>query len=130
MAKQAHEPFQPHTAVIQRNAAGRFLSGCKPGPGRSIGSRNKLSESLLGDLAEVWETHGKAALIRCAEEEPGRFAQICVGLLPRNVELDVGVDITLRTALDAATAFRTLAALPKDKLLELHADDVATAETE
>jgi hypothetical protein len=79
----------------------------------------------LSDLASVWETHGRAALIRCAEEEPGRFAQICVGLLPKNVELDVNVDITLREALTAATAFRTLAALRQDKLLELRADEAA-----
>jgi hypothetical protein len=124
MAKSAHEgPFEPHTPPIQRNAQGRFLSGTKPGPGRPVGSRNKLSEDLLSDLVDVWSTHGKAALIRCAEEEPGRFAQICVGLLPRDVELNVGIDVTMRAAIDAATAFRTLAALPQDKLIELRANE-------
>jgi hypothetical protein len=41
---------------------GRFLSGCKPGPGRQLGSRNKLAESFIADLRDCWEKHGVAAL--------------------------------------------------------------------
>jgi hypothetical protein len=43
-------------------------------PGRPLGARQKISEALLADLAEVWEEHGKDVLTRLAIDEPGKLA--------------------------------------------------------
>jgi hypothetical protein len=57
--------------------------------GRPIGARQKISEKLLADLAEVWEASGKTVLERLAITDPGKLAQIAYGLLPRDVFISV-----------------------------------------
>jgi hypothetical protein len=49
-------------------------------------------------------------LIRCAEVEPGRFAQICVALLPRDIDVNVSVTHEIRETLEL---FRNRHAPPK-----------------
>jgi hypothetical protein len=96
------------TLTIERDTkTGRFVAGNSGNGGRRPGSRNRLGEKLLSDLADGWETHGKDALIACAEQEPGRFAQICVGLLPKETTIDLNVDV-LHDVTSAVQAFRTL----------------------
>jgi hypothetical protein len=133
MAKQAHGSSfivdaprnaeeieaKPHTPVIKRNSAGQFQKGSDGLGGRKPGSRNKLSESLLGELASVWESHGRAALVACAEQEPGRFAQICVGLLPKNVELDISAELRIGAAMSGLVAFRTLQSMSTSELKQI-----------
>jgi hypothetical protein len=53
--------------------------------GRPVSSRQKISERLLSDLAEVWEAHGKRVLESLAISDPGKLAQIAYGLLPKDV---------------------------------------------
>jgi Family of unknown function (DUF5681) len=48
--------------------------------GRPLGARQKISEKLLADLADVWQEHGKAVLTRLVSEDPGKLAQIAFGL--------------------------------------------------
>jgi hypothetical protein len=73
--------------------SGRFVTGCKPGPGRAKGSRNRLAENFLEDLKTAWEEHGADALRRCALEEPSTFCKIVAGLLPRDIDLNISVDV-------------------------------------
>jgi hypothetical protein len=75
-------------------ASGRFLSGCKPGPGRQRGSRNRLAENFVADLAAAWNEHGEAALKTCALEHPEKFCRIVADLMPRTLDLNVMVDAT------------------------------------
>jgi hypothetical protein len=105
-------------STIRDEKTGRFLPGNSGGPGRSRGSRNRLGEQYLADLKDVWETHGRAALIAAASEEPARFCQMYASLLPR--QLDVDVDIVVREAQSALEAYRTLKALPPAELRKLH----------
>ena len=58
--------------------------------GRPIGARQKISEKLLADLAEVWEANGVSVLQCLAVTDPGKLAQIAYGLLPRDVFISVG----------------------------------------
>jgi hypothetical protein len=51
--------------------------------GRPPGSRQKIAEALLRDIQEVWEACGPDVLLRLANEDPGKLAQIATGLLPR-----------------------------------------------
>jgi hypothetical protein len=57
--------------------------------GRPIAARQKISEALLADLAEVWAEHGKDVLLKLAVSDPGKLAQIAYGLLPRDIFLHV-----------------------------------------
>jgi hypothetical protein len=57
--------------------------------GRAVGSRQKISERLLVDLASVWEKHGESVLERLAISEPGKLATIAYGLLPRDLMISV-----------------------------------------
>lgn len=57
--------------------------------GRPIGARQRISEKLLADLADVWHECGPAVLRKLASEEPGKLATIAFGLLPRDVFVQV-----------------------------------------
>jgi hypothetical protein len=81
------------TTPSDRDAqSGRFLSGCKPGPGRQPGSRNKLAEAFIADLRDAWNQHGAVALRRCAEEEPAQFIRTVAMLMPKDISVTVGVN--------------------------------------
>ena len=78
--------------VAGRDArSGRFLAG-NNGGGRKPGSRSKLGEAFVADLAACWEKHGVEALERCALEEPGQFIKVIASLMPRDINLSVGID--------------------------------------
>jgi hypothetical protein len=87
-----------------RDAKGLFLVGNKPPGGRPKGSRNKLAESFVADLRDVWETHGIEALERCAEEEPAQFVRVVASLMPKDINLNVGIDPTSFASRFAAAA--------------------------
>ncbi|MGY4295134.1 hypothetical protein ACVWXN_003229 [Bradyrhizobium sp. i1.4.4] len=53
--------------------------------GRGPTNRQKIAERLIADLADTWSTHGAAVLRHLATEDPGKFATIAFGLLPRDV---------------------------------------------
>ncbi|MGA8699249.1 MAG: hypothetical protein WB689_36570 [Xanthobacteraceae bacterium] len=70
--------------------SGRFLTG-NNGGGRNQGSRNKLTTEFLNDLYSEWQKSGKSALARLAETDPGGFARLVLGVLPR--ELDIALTV-------------------------------------
>jgi hypothetical protein len=109
---------------VRDTRTGQFLRGHIGMGGRPRGSRNLLSEAYLADLRDVWATHGRAALVACAEEDPGRFCAIFASLLPR--ELDVDISVTRIN--DALAAYRLLQELPNGELrrLQNHADDAGS----
>ena len=73
--------------------SGRFLNGTKGGPGRPKGARSKLGEAFVEDLRRVWEDLGEDALRRCAVEEPGQFLRVVASLMPRDLNINVGIDV-------------------------------------
>lgn len=80
--------------ITHRAPNGRFLPGNPGSPGRPLGSRQKIAEALLSDLAESWKTHGKAVLDKLAKDDPGKYASIAYGLLPRDVMLTVEHEVS------------------------------------
>jgi hypothetical protein len=91
------------TTSSDRDGTGRFVSGCKPGPGRSQGSRGRLASDFLRDLHAAWNEHGVDALARCAKTEPGVFCKIIANLLPRDIDINLVARVD---AADFATKFR------------------------
>ena len=57
--------------------------------GRGPTNRQKIAERLIADLADTWSTHGAAVLQHLATNDPGKFATIAFGLLPRDVFVQV-----------------------------------------
>jgi hypothetical protein len=55
--------------------------------GRRKGSRNKISEAFLKDLAAEWEISGPAALKVMAKEDPSGFVKVTAALLPKEFEI-------------------------------------------
>ena len=68
----------------------RFQPGNPGGPGRPLGSKNKLSESFLQALAEDFEKHGKDAIRRVCKSSPGEYLRIIAGMVPKDLLLTVG----------------------------------------
>jgi hypothetical protein len=82
------------TATADRDTKnGRFLPGNSGFGGRPKGSRNKLGEQFIADLADAWQKHGATALEACAIEEPAQFCRVVASLLPKQAELNVDIDI-------------------------------------
>jgi len=65
-----------------------FLAGRAKTGGRIKGSRNKISEAFLHDLAAEWEASGPVALKVMAKEEPGNFVKVVAALLPKEFEIN------------------------------------------
>ena len=54
--------------------------------------RTTLSRQFLRDLQKIWDLHGVRALEICATEDPSGFIRIMASLMPRQIDLSVGVD--------------------------------------
>jgi hypothetical protein len=66
-----------------------FQKGWKGGPGRPPGMRNRITELALKALGDDFAEHGIATIQRVRETEPGTYLKVVVGLLPRQVHLEL-----------------------------------------
>ncbi len=53
----------------------------------------------LSDISAAWQKHGPDVLDRMAVDEPGRFAELCVKLVPKDVQVSLQANVA---ALDPA----------------------------
>lgn len=68
-----------------------FPKGVSGNPaGRPKGSRHKVSEDFIGEIAAKFEKHGSSVLDRLIEERPEKFIQLVADLVPK--EFDVKHD--------------------------------------
>jgi hypothetical protein len=65
-----------------------FVKGMEKIGGRVKGSRNRISEAFLKDLAAEWEASGPDALKIMAKEEPGNFVKVVAALLPKEFSIE------------------------------------------
>lgn len=61
--------------------------------GRPIGARNKLKEKFLEVLHADFNAHGRDAVIRVREEEPGTYLKVIASLLPKEITGEDGKPI-------------------------------------
>ena len=74
-----------------------LLEPYKPGQcgnpnGRPMGSRQKLTEKFIDDLADHYEREGAKAIGRVLEDNPVAYLQIVCRLLPKDITLSVSQD--------------------------------------
>ena len=73
----------------------KFQPGKSGNPlGRPVGSRNKLSETFVSDLQELWVEQGSEILRRVAEESPDKLLAAMVQVLPKDFQVSVSNDST------------------------------------
>ena len=76
-----------------------LLAPYKPGQsgnpqGRKMGSRQKLTEKFIDDLANHYEREGHKAIERVLDENPVAYLQIVCRLLPKDISLTVSGDMS------------------------------------
>jgi hypothetical protein len=90
--------FAPDSALRKSNFGNKRAPLWQPGQSgnpRGIqgkSARSTLSQQFLRDLRRVWDKHGIRALEACATEDPSGFVRTVASLMPRHVDLSVGVD--------------------------------------
>ncbi|MBK8752942.1 MAG: hypothetical protein IPL99_15510 [Candidatus Competibacteraceae bacterium] len=76
-----------------------LLEPYKPGQcgnpnGRPMGSRQKLTDTFIKDLANHYEREGHKAIERVLDENPVAYLQIICRLLPKDISLTVSNDLS------------------------------------
>jgi|SRR6516165_7126334 hypothetical protein len=89
----------------QRNSKGQFQVGHIGLGGRPKGSRNALGEQFLNDLRREWERSGNEALARVAKEFPAVFVKVVAGLLPKELDQTLSLNVSLLEAKDFAECY-------------------------
>jgi hypothetical protein len=77
--------------------------------GRPLGSRNRLSNDFLVSMQEAFNKYGARACEIAAMEDPINFLRLIVAIMPKQIDLSVGVNAeqfvtTFRSALEAVQA--------------------------
>ena len=86
---------------------GQFVVGHAGFGGRPKGSRNKLGEQFVADLHHEWQQSGAAALRRVAKDDPVQFVRVVAGILPKELDATLNVNVDLfAECRDFAAAFR------------------------
>ena len=62
-----------------------FKPGNPGGPGRPLGSRNRLTETALAALGADFAEHGPATIAKVRTEKPHVYLQVVASLLPRQL---------------------------------------------
>ena len=60
-----------------------------PPRGRPKGSRHKLSEDFIKAMAEDFEAHGAAAIVKMREDRPGDYIKVIASLVPKDLNLNI-----------------------------------------
>lgn len=67
-----------------RCAQGKFLTG-NNGGGRPKGSRNRLTELLMGAIVDDFAANGATAIARLREADPATYLRMITALVPREL---------------------------------------------
>jgi hypothetical protein len=83
------------TAANGRDRSGRFLTGNKAGPGRPLGSRNKLAQRFLEDVFKQWKKHGVEVLERVIHDDPTAFMKVVATILPKEIDSTLSMNLSV-----------------------------------
>ena len=97
----------------------QFKPGNPGGPGRPLGSKNRLSEYFLHELADHFEEHGREAIERVCEDRPGEYLRIIASLIPKELLLEVATEAKTHWVINALPSLTTEEWLEQHNLLEI-----------
>ena len=103
---------EPDSDTGRDAKTGQFLLGSKGGPGRKVGSRNKMATEYFDDAYAAWQKHGPRAFDLFAQRDPGGFCKHVGSLFPKEVQvsaLTVNANVEFENAAEARlflTAYR------------------------
>jgi len=91
----------------------------KPGPGRPLGIRNKVSKRFLEDVYQAWQKHGPEVLDYLGKRKPVEFARLVAGCLPKELIFESVTDTASVEDLDViiGTIKQHLLSKPGEPLL-------------
>ena len=96
-------PTSDHT-VPKQKPAHLFKPGQSGNPaGRPVGSKSRLTENILFDLAEFYEKEGKDLIRRVRDENPAALLQGLLKLIPKDISLNVSGGVELELTVDQRT---------------------------
>jgi hypothetical protein len=94
----------PDHTVPKQKPAHLFKPGQSGNPaGRPVGSKSKLTENILFDLAEFYAAEGKDLIRRVRDENPAALLQGLLKLIPKEVSLNVSGGVELELTVDQRT---------------------------
>ena len=67
--------------------------------GRPKGSRNKLSEAVIGDILLDWEEFGVETIRQTREKDPVRYLRVVAGIIPREFQAKSEIEVSFIDAL-------------------------------
>jgi hypothetical protein len=105
-----------------------WQKGCpSPNPaGRPIGSRNRLSEAVLADMAQHWAKNGMRAIERTFQEDPVAYFKTMVSVLPNEHSLEIFTKkLSEWTVDDAKHLLALLDEAERSPVIDLVAEPVA-----
>ena len=73
-----------------RDAKGRFGPG---NPGRQVGSRNKLEQSVTDAFLKDFDMYGSEAIVRVREADPTGYLRVAASLLPKQSNRTITHDV-------------------------------------
>jgi hypothetical protein len=109
---KAYPNLKPFTPGVSGNPSGL--------PGRPKGSRTVFSAAFTRDLAAVWSTHGKATMIKTAENQPSIFFATCAKLLPQDVQLTLQENLPTSLSVEDWAMLRELLAAARESIPNAH----------
>ena len=97
LAKKDGESNAADTTAKDQRAAHlkkfAFKKGQSGNPkGRPEGSKNRLQEGFLRELADDFQVHGAAAIVAMREERPGDYIRVVAGLMPKDANFNMKAD--------------------------------------
>lgn len=91
--KQAETPPERANHLVPY----RWKPGSSGNPkGAAPGFRRKLASQFVADLYESWQTLGKPAILAMAWTDPGSYVRVVAGLMPKELEATVTVQLAER----------------------------------
>jgi hypothetical protein len=86
---------------------GQFVKGYNGGPGRKIGSRNRLGEAFVADLHDRWIKDGPQVLDAVIKNKPHEFMKVVASLLPKQFDETLNLNVSmLAEVTDFVEAYR------------------------
>lgn len=83
----------------------------KGNPGRPKGARQALGDSILEELKRQFAEHGKRILADMAKDDPKAFMDVCVKVLPKEINVSGNVEHSHTVEVAAQRVDEILAAL-------------------